>query len=245
MSDGAGGGWTKGMGEAVPDARVSSRELRVFGGVEIGRHRFLAGETAFPALPGHLVNVHLRAPTRVETRRDGTSWEGTQTVGNVEVFSADKATGQVLVGASEDASVLLGKEFFGRVAAEVGVEPDRFEILDSFEARDPNIQRILLYLLPELETGGLGGEVYAQSMATALAVHLLREHSSLGLAVQRRIGEEPKDALPERVLRLVAEHVDENLSGEISLGDMAAVARLSTRHFLRLFRRSTGHSPYQ
>lgn len=235
-----------GMRDGVPDERVFSRALKVFAGVEVGHHRFLPGETSFPSLPGHLVNLHLGAPTSTATwREDGASWRGTQRSGNVEVFSASKATEQIVHDTSEDASVLLGEAFFRSVVEEVGADPDRVEVLDSFGGRDANVERILLSLVPELKTGGLGGELYVESLATALAVHLLREHSSIGPESRRRIDRNPPGGLPRRTLRLVLDHVDANLVGVISLAEVAAVADLSPRHFLRLFKESTGLSPHQ
>lgn len=233
------------MGQAVPEERLYSKRLKILGGVEIGRYRFRPGETVFPALPGHLVNLHLGAPTQAATRRADASWEGTQRAGNVEVLAAGRATEQVLLSTSEDASVLLGDEFFRRVANETGVEGNSFEVIDHLEGYDPTIERIILSLLAELETDSLGGELYAQSLATALAVHLLRQHSSLGNGSRRRFGIKPTGRLSERTLRLIAVHIDDNLCGEISLNEMAAVATVSTRHFLRLFKLSTGLSPHQ
>ncbi|HYO30662.1 MAG TPA: hypothetical protein VER37_08805, partial [Thermomicrobiales bacterium] len=61
------------------------RRLHEVAGVEVGHHRFFPGETAFPALPGHLVNLHLGAPTQGSTRRPGgAAWEGVQPPGTVE-----------------------------------------------------------------------------------------------------------------------------------------------------------------
>jgi AraC family transcriptional regulator len=52
-------------------------------------------------------------------------------------------------------------------------------LLDFVDARDPQIERLMLSLKAELEAGGaaLAGRLYAESLANALAVHLLREHS--------------------------------------------------------------------
>ncbi len=217
----------------------------MFGDVEVGHHRFLPGETAFPDLPGHLVNLHLGAPTRVATRRGEGRWEGIQPPGTVEVYSAGKATEQAIRDASEDVSVLLGERFFEGVAGQGGIDLGRVEILDRFEARDATVERILLSLLPELETEGLGGELYAQSLATALSVHLLREHSSLGERSRRRMDRPPGRGLPPRSLRLVMDHVEARLAEDLSLSELAAVVNISPRHFLRLFKRSTGISPHR
>lgn len=61
-----------------------------------------------------------------------------------------------------------------------------------FRARDARVGRIGLEFEAELGSGGLlGGDLYAESLANALAIHLLREHSSLGERAKRRIADEP------------------------------------------------------
>ena len=79
--------------------------------------------------------------------------------GDVEVFPAGKRVERAIDGASEDINVLLDGVFLKRVAAETGANPDRLEVFDLFNARDPQIERLLLSFLPELETEGLGSEL--------------------------------------------------------------------------------------
>lgn len=234
-----------GMREGVPDERIVSRKLAVVTGVEVARHRFLPGETAYPPLGGHLVNLHLGLPTRVVTRREEVGWEGRQRLGDVEVFAAGRATESVLRDPSDDVSVLLDVAFFRGIVDAIGVDPDRITLLDRFATRDPGIERILLSFVPELETGGLGGELYVQTLATALAVHLVRDHSSLDDRLERALAHEPGRGLSPRALALVAAYVEANLADRLSLDAVAAVANLSPRHFLRLFKLSTGLSPHQ
>ena len=92
---------------------------------------------------------------------------------------------------------------------------------------------------------GLGGGVYAESLATALAVHLLREHSSLGERTKRRVAREPKGGLSGRALEQALDHIGDNLSADLSLAGIAAAANASPYHFARLFKDSTGLSPHQ
>jgi AraC family transcriptional regulator len=234
-----------GLREALPERRLAFRELKVFGGVEVARHRFLAGEIGVEPLKGHVVNLHLSGPIRMVTRLDGESWEGSYTRGNVEIFPAGRRIEQVLGEASEDVNVLLEAEFVRRVAADVGADPDRLEILNRFEARDPQIERTMLSFLTELESDGLGSGLYAEALATALAVHLLREHSSLGERAKRKVGQEPLGGLSAKVLGRVLDYVHDNLAGDLTLAGMAREANLSPYHFSRLFKESTGMSPHQ
>jgi AraC family transcriptional regulator len=51
--------------------------------------------------------------------------------------------------------------------------------------------------------------------------------------------------LPRRKLRTVVEYIMENLGGNPTLEQMAAVAHLSPYHFARQFKAATGLPPYQ
>jgi AraC family transcriptional regulator len=187
------------------------------------------------------------SPTRTTTRVDGAMVsEVTLTKGEAEIFPAGVRVGQAFDVASEDLNVFLPVSFLQRMAEQAGADPDRTEVLSSFKLRDRPLERILLSFLPELETAGMGGELYAQGLANALAIHLLREHSSLGRSAKREIaGGEPTGGLSHSQLRRVTDYVDANLSGDLSLAELAAQANLSPYHFSRSFKRSTGLSPHQ
>jgi AraC family transcriptional regulator len=117
--------------------------------------------------------------------------------------------------------------------------------LDTVYARDPQIERLMLSLKAELEAGGtaLGGRLYAESLANALVVHLLREHSSLGWGARQKAAREPEGGLSAHALKQALDYVGDNLAGEPSLAGMAAAAGLSPNHFSKLFKRSTGLPP--
>jgi AraC family transcriptional regulator len=145
---------------------------------------------------------------------------------------------------SDNVNVLLGRDFVRRVAAGANIDTDRVEVVDVLNAHDPNAERILTLFLEEVRSGGLGGELYAQSLATALAVHLLREHSSIGDRGRKELAREGSGLSPRAVKRAM-DYVGDNLTSELSLDEIARAAHLSPRHFSRLFRSSTGLSPHQ
>jgi AraC family transcriptional regulator len=51
--------------------------------------------------------------------------------------------------------------------------------------------------------------------------------------------------MPKYLLRRALDFIQENLGKNISLGDLAADARMSKYHFCHLFKRSTGLSPHR
>lgn len=235
-----------GLREGVPDERVAWRELRVFDGVEVAHTRHLPGEVEVPPLRGYAVSLRIGGTGRVVTRFGGRAWERPQIAGRVEVFTSTEPLEWALDGqTSENVKVLLRRDFVGRVASEAGIDPDRVEVLDALNASDTKAERILTMFLEEVRSGGLGGGLYARSLAGALAVHLLREHSSLGGQDRRKVEGEPEGGLSGRALKRATDYVGDNLAGEISLAEVAGAANLSERHFSRLFKESTGVSPHQ
>lgn len=148
-------------------------------------------------------------------------------------------------GRLENLHVYLRPGLMEGVAEAAGVNPAGLEVAWRPGVRDPRLDRIGRLLLSEAESGGLGGELYAEGLSQAMAVHLLRYHSSLGRAAERKIERGPKGAPPQRALERAKEYVDDNLSKDLSLAGIAAAANLSERQLSRLFGEATGLSPHQ
>ena len=92
----------------------------------------------------------------------------------------------------------------------------------------------------ELISGGDGGPLAAESLDNVLAVHLIRHFLAPRRPERGRDG-----ALPRGRLRAVAEYIEGHLDASPTLGQMAAVARLSPYHFARQFKTATGLPPHQ
>jgi AraC family transcriptional regulator len=80
----------------------------------------------------------------------------------------------------------------------------------------------------------------ADSLANVLAVHLIRHLLAPSRPRRGRDG-----ALPGARLNAVVEYVEEHLDASPTLGQTAAVARLSPYHFARQFKAATGLPPHQ
>jgi AraC family transcriptional regulator len=77
-------------------------------------------------------------------------------------------------------------------------------------------------------------------MATTLGVHLLKHYSASPPTIKNYTND-----LPPCKLREVIEYINEHLSQDLSLAELAAVVNLSPNYFVTLFKRSTGLSPHQ
>jgi AraC family transcriptional regulator len=82
--------------------------------------------------------------------------------------------------------------------------------------------------------------LYADSLALALATHLVLPGAGVSAAAPG-----PRQGLGAGVLQRVTDYIGDNLSADLTVADLAAVAHLSPFHFLRLFRQSTGTTPHR
>jgi AraC family transcriptional regulator len=128
-----------------------------------------------------------------------------------------------------------------RVAAEAfDLEPAR-TIVPPLDALDnPRLRAAMVAADAELKSGGAGGRLAAESLATLLAVQLIRHVLAPRQPERRRDGR-----LPQARLRAVVEYIEEHLEAGPTREQMAALVRLNTHYFARQFKAATGLPPHQ
>ncbi len=136
------------------------------------------------------------------------------------------------------ASFYLTPEFIERAAADS--THGKIEIVPQYGVRDSFIQHLGLALLQGRQAGEISPQIYAESLAHVLGVHLLRNYSTAKIAAQQTTS-----GLPPQKLRRAAEFINAHLSQDIRLSEIAAELELSPFHFGRMFKRTTGQTPYQ
>lgn len=188
-----------------------------------------------------LVTIHLGTPvTMVQTRcRKADSRRITK--GDVTVTPPGKSKRWQYRGRADFVALWLAPALLGNIATAAGeIHPERFKLVDNFGTRDPQIERLGLSLLCELECDGFGGRLYAESLADALAVHLLRRYSTAVAAVRSAV-----TTLPSFKLRRATEYMNDNLGRNVALSEIAGALAMSPYHFARSFKQSTGIAPHQ
>ena len=242
------------LGGTLPGSRHVSqprRRLSSFGrgwnGIEVARFTGF-DEMSVPPLPKHHAVVYLnQLPLDLTQKLDGKIHKERVYSGEVSIVPAGQRWEWRFEGATESDMLPLCLEdvFLREVAQSVDVDPDGVEIVPLFGARDPQIERIGLSLKEEAEAEGLlGDRLYAESLATALAVTLIRNHSSLGRIAARKAADERPGRLPRRALEGAIDYIGDNLEKNLRLTDIASAAHMSPYHFSRLFKESTGLTPH-
>jgi AraC family transcriptional regulator len=106
--------------------------------------------------------------------------------------------------------------------------------------RDRQIEHIGWALKTEMETGYPNGDLYLDSLGTALSVHLLNHHSS-----DSRGTKAIKGGMSGHRLKQVISFIEDNLAEDLSLKQIADLAGMSVSHCKTVFRNSVGQSIHQ
>jgi AraC family transcriptional regulator len=105
---------------------------------------------------------------------------------------------------------------------------------------DPRLRALVSAVHAEMVAGFPSGRLFMDSVEQAIAVALINGH-----AVGRRPVQVNRGGLGSTRLRKIKELVDANMDDGLSLDELAQSVELSTAHFARMFRKSTGETPHQ
>jgi AraC family transcriptional regulator len=226
------------LARAMPTPPLVSSLEASWEGIDVEHNRQPCFETPEHSLSRHLVAVHIGAPIRVEKGVDGRFVRQRAVWGDISVLPAGLPNWERWEGTAEYVALRLDPALVARIA---GRSPTRggAQIAPRSKTRDPLVLHMALALLSEVREGS-ADHLYAESMAAVLAAHLLKRHST-----SRRLPRDFAYGLSRSELRTVTELVRERLASGPSVEEMAGAVGMSYHHFSRLFRRSTGLSPYQ
>jgi AraC family transcriptional regulator len=208
-------------------------------GIRIEHQRFRAGGLPEHSHREHLVIFSLGSGCNGEIRTASGFRARSQSEESVCVIPSGHPFTARFEGDSEHLAIYLDPSLVVRAANESRA-PVGIEVIEGCSPSDPVARNIGMALLSELESQGLSGRLYTESLANVLAVHLLRHYTSMGSGAQGFTG-----GLSGRRLRRVMDFIADNYENDLSLAELARVAGMSTFHFAREFKRATGTTPHQ
>jgi AraC family transcriptional regulator len=194
-----------------------------------------AGIMEVPGLPHTYVAIHAGASVHVACRRGGQRHAGRAVYGDIDIIPAGTPSVWEMQGADTALLLRLSPELLRAAAEQMEIDPRRVEIRNRFQMRDAAIENIGWALKAEMEAGYPSGRLYLDSMAMSLAARLVRCHSSAAVQFATSTGR-----MAGARLRRVLGYIEDNLSQEISLADIAEEAEISISHCKALFRESMG-----
>jgi AraC family transcriptional regulator len=225
--------------QIFPRLPILASDRAIWTGISLEYHRQPPFETTQYAIGSYSIGINLGQSFQMERKIDG-KWETKQVFPGAIGLCPFNLSHELRWHSEMNLlSVNLDRKLLVRSALEL-FNADRVELLWPMAFQDPLIQQIGLALKDEARSDGGGSRLYAETMANALAVHLLRYYSTQGTR-----NFDWKGGISEHKLKLVQDYINDYLEQELSLDELAAIAQLSPYHFSRAFKQSVGISPHQ
>ncbi len=188
-----------------------------------------------PALPRPRIAIHLGRSVYMVCQRGGAKHRGWGVHGDIDIVPAEIPC--VWEPLQPDTALIVGiqPDLLAAAAEELNLSADRLEVVNRFQIRDSQIEHICWAIKAEMEAGYPTGRLFLDSLATALAAAMVRRHSSLAMT--------PSPAtirMSGHRLRETLSYIEDNLSRDVSLQDIAQIAGLSVSHLKATFRQTTG-----
>ena len=228
---------------AAPPRPFLSRDAGHWDRIKLQRYQFASGRLQLDHPNEHSLTFQLGGPSLLLNESDADVprkrfWFGRSqmnlTPAGVEAMLDFKGPSNLVL-------VRLDAGLVGEVAREAyDLDPSALALRPCLCVADEQLRVLCELLLIEGEKDNPGSALMIDSMGRAMALQLLRGHSSLAAL-------EPGKPAPLAGVRLrrVLEFMREHLDTALPIVQLAKVAALSPSQFIRAFRKATGQSPHR
>ena len=191
------------------------------------RARFLtdpAGVVEVPARDHPVVVIHVGPSVYVNCRRGPWSHSGLGVHGDIDLVPAGIPARWEM---KESDTVIA-----------LDVESPGVEIVNRFQMRDRRLESLGWIMKQEIDAGNPNGRLYLDSVGSSVAEHLVDCYSSTSAP------QISKGGLGRRLKQVIA-YIEDNLSQDLSLKELAALAGVSVSHIKTTFQESVGMPIHQ
>lgn len=211
---------------------------RAWTGITVEGHHLPPVEFPERTADKHLIALHFR-PAKLEWFLGGHPQTKRMTRGSIDIVPQGTPLGGRGLDETEFLMMALDPSLVERIATESGAT-SHVELIRNLGIRDPQIEHIGLALRAELERGCPSGRLYGDALAVALAAHLLGTYAAHAPDTHGQGG-----GLPACKLRRVIEYINDNLTEDLTLAEIAQVAGMNPHYFSRTFKQATGMPPHR
>lgn len=138
---------------------------------------------------------------------------------------------------------LPAQPFADSLLQDFDIDASRASLRYASIEQDMFIEQIAQAIVFELDAETSGGRLLVESLSTTLSAYLVRRYAETDVKFKAITSScKPLDG---RRLSRVVEFVDAHILDAFTVADMARTACLSTAHFSRAFKATTGQAPHQ
>jgi AraC family transcriptional regulator len=193
---------------------------------------------------GHpMLIYHLTRPTEVTRKIEGGP-VNRQLIGprRICLTPGNATTTWEHRGKPEILQVYLRSSIYQAAVSEIyNCDGELAELVPRFAVLDPMLEQLAIAVTTALRDGTAGDELYIDTLAQMMAVHLARTHSSQSRPVRAPLSQ----TMTGWRMRRVIEYIEEHLDGNLSLEAMAAEVEISPVYLARAFKAAIGQSPHR
>jgi AraC family transcriptional regulator len=232
----------KALSPILPRAPILSSYQQQWQGISYEYHCQPQHETPEHYLEQHVIvinNIGDRSPLEAIRTLNNLSRQERVIDGDIVVIPT-KVEHQSSWNRETEFTLLILEPKFVSFAAYEAIDPDRVEIIPHFAKSDPLIAQLGLALTTHIKTDANVANLYVNSAAHLLAIHLLKFYGT-----KQPVFQEYGDGLSKSRLKQVIEYIRANIDRDLSLEKLAELVQMSTFYFARLFKQSTGYTPHQ
>lgn len=189
--------------------------------------------------PVYFENQHLVAIQWTGQVKESRPNARTSGANATSIFPVGLALREQAMSSVEFTNLVLDRSFLRRIAGEAGLD-DRFELVPQWAIRDQQIESIAHAAESEIKSDSPAGNLFMESLATALAAHVLARYT-----LRPAVGSECRGGMSPYQLRRTRDLIEANLGEGLGLAELAANVGMSTYHFCRMFKQATSLTPHQ
>lgn len=224
----------------VPGEVLSSSDNLGWKGVGHRSYRYAGLDVPIPPLDHFMVVRYAAGQTPMDRCFDQRWSRADCRPGDASLLTMSEASHWHWTQQIDVSHVYLSNSLMSRVAGEVMDRPvAEVRLHDVLCARDPTLLAITDAITREAVQPEMGGPLYAETLGTQLAVHLLRKYAQVTFRHDL-----PGGRLSPAQMRRVLDLIDSRLHEALTLEDMAEAAGLGVCTFHRRFRETQGRAPH-
>ena len=198
-----------------------------------------AQEISLYSAKQHAIVIRLKNEGKTERKLDGVLQQENNQIGDVVLIPAHVEHWASFKQEAEVVIISLAPQALATIAYDE-IDPERVELTPQFAHADHIIEQIGRALLSELQSDYYGCQLYAESFANAMFAHLIHKYS-----VRQQQIKNYQDGLSRSRLKKALCFIHAHLHSNLKLSDVAQEIDMSQYNFCRLFKKSTGVTPYR
>jgi AraC family transcriptional regulator len=223
----------------LPGKPLTPGALSPWTGILLEKHH--VGAVEIPEHEHHTFCLHLQTsgPVEMDWHSHGRHGHLNTGAGNIIFLTPGTRDSLLWHGSSHRIIASIDPSILTRAATQLEL-PHLPDFDNRWSFQDEQLRLLLTEMEREITAGSATGPLYGDLLGLSLSVALIRKYGHTSDTPAK-----VKGGLARPALARVLEYIASNLQSEIRLDELARIAGLSTFHFARAFRESTGTTPHQ